>query len=865
MMLRKVFLIDGTAFSYRAFYAIRALATADGRPTNAVYGFVTALQALRQKEHPDALAVAFDAGKPTFRHAQFAAYKEHRKPMPEELIGQLPLIKQVLAAYRIPVFEQAGYEAEDLLASVARQIVEPGVDVYLVTGDKDAMQLVNSHVKVYNPQKNNLVMDAAAVKAQYGIGPEAIPDLLALMGDATDNIPGVNGIGPKTAVELLLQFGTVERLYARLGEVESEARRRRLLESKEQVALARELATIRADAPVTASLEQLAVQEPDTAALRHLFRELEFKKLLRGLDAEAPADDGAPAGSSPEALRAMLAGQAPTALAGFQAGEGRLVVAVARGEQAWSGALDDSKTRASMRQWLADPRAPKLAHDAKRLTHQLVAAGCPLAGLAGDTMIAAHLVNPARTEQLLSDLSAEYLDRPLGQEPSMEGLLAADPAALAYAARSARAISLLHERLMAVLEERKQAALYRELELPLISVLARMEASGIGLDVPYLKGLSVQMGATLERLTREIYAHADGEFNLNSPKQLGEVLFTRLKLPVVKRGKTGPSTDSGVLQQLAEQHPLPKLILEYRELAKLVSTYVDALPELVSPADGRLHTCLNQTATATGRLSSSEPNLQNIPIKTELGRSIRKAFIPGTPGWVLVAADYSQVELRIFAHLSGDARLSAAFREGKDIHRFTASLIYGVPEAEITAAQRSAMKAINFGILYGMSAFGLSKELHIPQADAQVFITEYFARYPQVRAYLDQVVADAKRLGYVQTLLGRRRYIPELASPDPMTRQFGERMAINAPIQGSAADLIKRAMVQLSARLEAKRLASRMILQVHDELIFEAPVQELDRLVPVVRRTMEEALALDVPVVVTVKSGPNWLEMAPVA
>jgi DNA polymerase-1 len=865
---RRVLLIDGTAFCYRAFYAIRALATADGRPTNAVYGFATALQALQDRERPAALAVAFDAGKPTFRHAQFAAYKEHRKPMPEELVGQLPLVKQLLAAYRIPVFEAAGFEAEDLLATLARQLARGGAEVLLVTGDKDALQLVNGHVKVVNPQKDHEVMDAAAVKAQFGVGPEAIPDLLALMGDATDNIPGVKGIGPKTAGELLRRFGSVAQLYARLEEVPSEATRRQLSAAREQVALARELATIRTDAPVAASFDDLAVHAPDTAALRRLFRELEFKKMLRALDAPAGgacAGPGEAPPSSAEAQRALLAGAGPVSLAAFPAGEDRWLVAAARGEEAWSGLVNAAHPRESepLRAWLADARRPKLAHDAKRLMRACEAMGTPLAGLAGDTMIAAHLVNPARTEQSLSDLSAEMLDEPLGPPPPLEGLLAEDPAARAYAARAARAVGALHERLLRVLEERRQVALYRDLELPLIGVLHRMESVGVGLDAPYLRGLQAAMTAQLARLTEQIHAMAGGEFNLNSPKQLGEVLFERLKLPVIKRGKTGPSTDSSVLQQLAAKHPLPKLLLESRELGKLLSTYVEALPAMVSPADGRLHTCLNQTATATGRLSSSDPNLQNIPIKTELGRSIRRAFVAAVPDGVLLAADYSQIELRLLAHLSGDDALGAAFREGRDIHRYTASLIYGLPEAEVQPEQRSAMKAVNFGILYGMTAHGLSQELGLDPAAAQAFIDAYFARYPKVKHFLDEQVARARADGYVETLLGRRRYVPELASPDPVVRQFGERIAVNAPVQGSAADLIKRAMVRLAAALPASRLSGRLILQVHDELLLETPRAELGRLAPLVRDTMEQAIVLDVPLVVTLKSGPNWLDLSP--
>jgi DNA polymerase-1 len=480
-------------------------------------------------------------------------------------------------------------------------------------------------------------------------------------------------------------------------------------------------------------------------------------------------------------------------------------------------------------------------------------------------MLAAYLLNPSRTNQTLSDLADEVLSERLGPLTTMD----ADPAlasrdALASFGHAACAVVRLHERLAPRLTESGVQALYEQLELPLLAVLARIEATGVAIDAAYLDRLRGSMEAKLRQLTESIYELAGASFNLNSPRQLAQVLFERLKLPIVKRTKTGPSTDSRVLQQLAGRHSLPKQLMEYRELAKLVSTYVEALPKLVDPATGRLHTSLNQTATATGRLSSSDPNLQNIPIKTELGRSIRKAFVPGIADGVFLAADYSQVELRILAHLSGDEQLVEAFRANRDIHRFTASLIYGLPEGEVQPEQRNAMKAVNYGILYGMTAHGLSQELGIGVEEAQAFIDAYFARYPQVRRFLDEQIAQARRDGYVQTLLGRRRYIPEVNHPDLVTRQFGERMAVNAPVQGSAADLIKRAMVQLADALEREHVASRMVLQVHDELLFECPRGELQRMMPLVRRIMEGAIELIVPLTVTLKTGPNWLELTPV-
>ncbi|MBI3088540.1 MAG: DNA polymerase I [Candidatus Omnitrophica bacterium] len=819
--------------------------------------------------------------------------------MPDPLIAQLPLIKDLLAALRVPTFQVEGYEAEDLLATITKRI-SADVEVFLVTGDKDLLQLVGPRVKVYNPHADNgAILDGEAVKARYGIGPEGMVDFLALSGDEIDNIPGVPGIGPKTASQLLQQFGTVERLYDHLEELPSESQRTALARCRDQVSLARELAQITAEAPIEVGLDDLAVQEPDWMALRRLYRSLEFKKLLAEVDAAMPADPQPTLRAhvvgdqrTADELAKRLASREPAALAAWSTqwcpnvagdaegrppaagrspveGRGRqaesrggrtrqMLVALAwTAEEAWIVPFDATPPSwlKSLRDWLASAQHPKVGHDVKRLSRLLRAGGCEVDGVAGDTMIAAYLLNPSLAEPSLSDLAEERLGRrlaPLEQSSSLTGL-----------ADHACAILQVHEGLVRDLRAAALEALYRELELPLVQVLAEMETTGIAVDRGQLASLRAQMDVKRSRLSRELHELAGCEFNLNSPKQLAEVLFSRLKLPVVKRTKTGPSTDSEVLQKLSDTHPLPKKLIEYRELAKLSSTYLEALPELIDPKTGRLHTTFHQTGTATGRLSSSEPNLQNIPIKTELGRQVRRAFVPGEHGWVLIAADYSQIELRILAHLSGDPALGEAFRQEHYIHRYTASLIYGVEERDVTAEMRGAMKAINYGILYGMSPFGLAKELGIPQEEAAAFIEAYFARYPNVRAFLDGQIEQARRDGFVQTLLGRRRYIPEVTSPDPVTRQFGERMAVNAPIQGSAADLIKQAMVQLHHWLRAQGLKSRMILQVHDELVFEAPPKEREALVGQARRIMEHAIELSVPLRVLVKTGPNWLDMNP--
>ncbi|MBI4323356.1 MAG: DNA polymerase I [Candidatus Omnitrophica bacterium] len=861
----QAFLIDGTAFCYRAFYAIRVLSASDGRPTNAVYGFAMMLGALRKAKQPAYLAVAFDAGKPTFRHERFPDYKIQRKPMPDPLIAQLPLVKELLAAYRIPVFQLEGYEAEDLLATLARRIAA-ACEVLLVTGDKDALQLVGPRIKVYNPHKDHVVLDAGAVQARYGVPPERMVDLMALMGDAIDNIPGVPGIGEKTASELLRQFGSVEGVYEHLDDLKSASQRVTLAQHREQVELARELARIDDQVPIEARLSDLAVCEPDWTALRKLFRMLDFKRLLAELDAQAPADARRQVrahvvrdASSFTALSGWFASPDPAAVwSHHDRASGTTVLALAwNSNEAWLLPLEHlGSSNASLEplwQWLARATRPKLGHDLKAALRWLNVLGKDMQGLTDDTMIAAYLLNPARSSPTLQDTAEEWLEWRLGAVASLETI-----------ASHACAILPLAKRLREELRRAQLERLYEDLELPLVHVLADMESAGVAVDRGLLGSLRARMHAQLHTLSEEIYRLAGTEFNLNSPKQLAEVLFGRLKLPVVKRTKTGPSTDSEVLRQLADRHPLPQKLIEYRELTKLVSTYLDALPQLLDPATNRLHSSFNQAGTATGRLSSSEPNLQNIPIKTELGRQIRQAFIPGEPGWVLVAADYSQIELRILAHLSNDPALLDVFRQDRDIHRHTASLIYGVPEEDVTPEMRSAMKAVNFGIIYGMSAHGLSKELGIPHEEAAAFIAAYFARYPRVRACLDEHIHRARQDGYVQTLLGRRRLIPEVNSPDPVVRQFGERMAVNAPIQGTAADLIKLAMVRLAEAFRRRRLASRMILQVHDELVFEVPPGEQETVVALVRDVMERAVELVVPLRVVVKSGPNWLDLEPV-
>ena len=822
----RVFLLDGTSYSYRAFYAIRELSTSQGLPTNAVYGFLLMLRRLLEAEDPEYLAVAFDAKGPTFRHEQFREYKVRRRPMPDPLIAQMAMIKELLAAYRTPIYECPGYEADDVLATLANQAVAQGLEVYLATADKDAFQLVGPKIKVYRWEGDDpVVIDDAYVQAQWGVPPTQLVDVMALAGDSTDDVPGVPGIGPKRAAELIRQYGSVDQLLQALPSIEPAARRQVLEAHRDRIVLNRSLVTVRTDAPVTLDLATLRRQPPETARLYTLFRQWEFKRQLKEV---TPADDlvGCAVGASRDQLDYV----------GIDA----------------SGAAERLAPR------LRDPAIPKVGHDLKALRVELARRGIALEGDQFDTMVAGYLVDPEAGAYPFEGLAREYL----GRTPDTGDSATAQRLALKDARPRALAQALwdLRLALTAALTERGLMTLYREIEHPLIRVLAAMELSGVAVDLAVLTALSAELTQALGRLTAELYEIAGRPFNLNSPKQLATILFEELKLPVVKRIKTGASTDEEVLQRLSTQHALPATILRYRELAKLKSTYVDALPAMVSPDTGRIHTSFNQTATATGRLSSSNPNLQNIPIRTEVGRQIRRAFVSRfTDGWI-VAADYSQIELRVLAHLSQDATLCAAFREGQDIHRTTAAQVFRVHPEQVTESQRAAAKTINFGILYGMTPFGLSKELAVDPGQAEQFITAYFQRYPGVKAYLGRSLEEARRLGHCTTLHGRRRYVPMLASENPAVRQVAERTAINAPIQGSAADLIKVAMIRLHEALARRGLRALMVMQVHDELVFDVPPEELETVRQLAAEEMRAAAPLAVPVEVHVNAGRNWLE-----
>jgi len=842
----RLFILDGPGFLYRAYHAMPYLSTSKGVPCHAVFGMSTMLWKLLREENPEYFAVAWDPPGPTFREERFAAYKAERPGMPDDLRIQIRYVKTLFDALRLPLLEVPGFEADDVLGTLVDRARDLPIEVVLVTADKDMLQLVGPKVRVLSTvgrTGERVVFDEAGVKQKWGVAPEQIPDLLALMGDSIDNIPGVPGVGEKTAVKLVAQFGSVERLYENLHLVPGKLRET-LAANRKQALLSRELATVSTRVPITPELDELRRREPDWERLRQLWTELEFSSLLRQLPSAPPgevAGEQVPVLADGADLAAYLARvPAEAALAIEWVGEG------GPPEPALTtlGLFHPAAGAAELHLDAGPPDLggrPLIGHDAKPLIEWWLArGGVPPA--VEDTAVAAYLLNPARTNYRLEEVSAELL----GEGPG-----------LAPRGTRARFIWELWAMQPRALKEVGLWALYEDIEKPLIAVLAAMERHGIRVDPARLAEFSRELERWLERATREIHALAGEEFNIGSPKQLATVLFEKLKLPPVRKTKTGYSTDADVLEQLALGHELPAKIIEHRTLAKLKSTYADALPTLINPRTGRVHTSFNQLVAVTGRLSSSAPNLQNIPIRTELGRRIRAAFIP-EPGWRFLAADYSQIELRILAHVSGEESLIEAFRRGEDIHRRTAAEVFGVEPARVTPEQRDVAKTTNFSVIYGVTAFGLSRGLAITPKQAQAYLDQFFARHPRVKAYLERTVAEGRERGYVATLLGRRRYLPELKSGNPNLRGFGERMATNAPIQGTAADLIKIAMVRVARQLGARGLRSRMLLQVHDELLFEAPEDELSALEALAVEIMESALELTVPLKVDVKAGADW-------
>ena len=847
-MSARFFVVDAPGYLYRAYHALPYdFRTSRGQLTNAIFGMSTMLWKLLREENPEYVAVAWDPPGPTFREEKLPSYKETRAATPDDLRSQIPYVKTLFAALRLPLLEVPGFEADDVMGTLVEKMRAEPVEMVLVTGDKDMLQLVGPKVRVLatNVRGEPVWFDEAAVTAKWGVGPEHIPDLLALMGDSIDNIPGVPGVGEKTAVKLISQFGSVARLYDNLTLVTGKAREI-LAAHRQQALLSRELATVSTRVPIEQDLEAFRRQEPDWERLRTLWTELEFHTLLRQLPAAAPVQvtgEPMPVLDSAEALRQWLeAVPADAPVAVDWVGDGTSpdpsMTALGLYHPAAERAL------LPLGASLPDFGGRRLiGHDVKHLVEWWAARGGDAPAFE-DTAVGAYLLNPDRNNYKLDEVSAELL----GEGPG-----------LAAPGSRGRFIWQIWEMLPRALKEVGLHSLYEDLERPLVPVLAAMERHGIRVDPARLAEFSKELDLTIERLTREIYALAGEEFNIGSPKQMARILFEKLKLPPVKKTKTGYSTDADVLEQLALGHELPAKIIEYRTLTKLKSTYADSLPALINPSTERIHTSFNQLVAATGRLSSSNPNVQNIPIRTELGRRIRAAFVPD-PGHRFVAADYSQIELRILAHVSGEESLTAAFRAGEDIHRRTAAEVFGVELAQVTSEQRDVAKTTNFSVIYGVTAFGLSRGLSITPKQAQEYLTRFFERHPKVKAYLERTVAEGRERGFVQTLLGRRRYIPELRSGNPNLRGFAERMATNAPIQGTAADLTKIAMVRMARALAEGGFRSRMLLQVHDELLFEAPEDEVSRLEALAREVMESVMALDVPLKVDIKTGADWAQ-----
>ena len=880
----KLMVIDGNSIINRAFYGVRPLTTREGLHTNAVYGFVTTLQKLLDEESPEALCVTFDRREPTFRHLSYEGYKAQRKGMPEELAQQLPVLKEVLDAMDIPRYELAGYEADDLIGTISRKCEAAGWACVVVTGDKDSLQLITDKTKVKlvstrMGQTTTKDMTEDAFREAYGFDPIHIIDLKALMGDASDNIPGVSGVGEKTAMALIQRYQTVDAIYEAMPEVEARpAVIKRLAEGEDSARMSYRLATIVTDAPLDFDPEANR-RRPAKPELRDIFLRLEFAKLIEkmGLDSrEAPPPE------AEEALVGTCESEIVTdwaraeALLGFFRQRDHVAclvlpdlqgVCVEWGDdQAGGRAAVFLPTRLEnyngfLRAFFA-PGIKKVSHEVKDLTRTLLAEGLPAEDIVFDVALAGYLLDATAGRYDLERLAMSWLGTAV---PKAKTYL--DPEAFTAMGESSEAlgawmshtalIGALYGRMLPKLRERQVEALYFDVEHPLCRVLAEMELAGFQVDAGMLRSFGETLTAAIETLEQRIYSYA-GQFNINSPKQLGEVLFERLGLPSYKKTKTGYSTSAEVLEKLRGAHPIVGEVLEYRQYAKLKSTYVDGLLKVISP-DGRVRTSFQMTVTATGRLSSTEPNLQNIPTRTELGSELRRMFVAG-PGQILVDADYSQIELRLLAHISGDQAMVDAFRSGEDFHTVTAAHVFSVPVEEVTPAMRRAAKAVNFGIVYGISPFSLSQDLGVTVAEAKAYMDAYFHRFPGVKAYMDQVVERARADGFVETPMHRRRALPEIKSSNHNMRAFGERVALNMPIQGAAADIIKLAMVRVHRQLKEADLAARLIMQVHDELIVECPETEADQVKTILVREMEGAWPLSIPLIAEAHSGKSWLE-----
>ncbi|WP_274365717.1 DNA polymerase I [Paenibacillus thermotolerans] len=881
--MAKCIIIDGNSIINRAFYALPPLTNGAGLHTNAVYGFTTMLLKLIEEEKPTHMLVAFDAGKITFRHAEYGEYKGGRAKTPPELSEQFPLLKELLRSMGIHQYELPGYEADDIIGTLTKRADQEGVETLVVSGDKDMLQLASDHVTIALTRKGITEtdkFDPSAIKEKYNLTPAQIVDLKGLMGDASDNIPGIPGVGEKTALKLLQEYGSVEGVLEHADELKGKMKDT-VKENAESARMSKAIATIFREVELDADWDRLAFEGYDKAATKSMFQKLEFKSLLERMDFSGVREDASDEQPPVELLDfdAMTPEDVTRALDAVKAvhveaiGDNPHEAEVA-GAAFYLGADQAFFVPAAsllgdagepLRRWLSDETREKIIYDGHKVELALGWLGIELKSVGFDVALAAYLADPTASAYSLSELSAKYGAYSLPSDQDVYGkgvkFRMPEPAALAaFMGRKARAVSLLSDKLRETLKQNDMEKLYFDLELPLSKVLASMELRGIKVDVEELKAYGVELTNKLEHLMRQIYTLAGTEFNLNSPKQLGEILFEKLGLPPSRKTKTGYSTDAEVLEKLAPYNEVVKNILDYRMLAKLQSTYVEGLQKEVRKQTGKVHTYFQQTIAATGRLSSQFPNLQNIPIRTEEGRKLRKMFIPSSPGWSIVAADYSQIELRVLAHISGDERMREAFLHDMDIHTKTAMDVFGVKAEEVDANMRRQAKAVNFGIVYGISAYGLSQNLGIYQNEAAEFIEQYFSVFKGVRQYMDDIVKQARQDGYVTTLLNRRRYLPEIHASNFNLRSFAERTAMNTPIQGTAADIIKLAMVRLDEKMREAGVQSRMLLQVHDELVFEVPKDELETMQALVKEQMESALQLSVPLKVEVSFGNNWYE-----
>jgi DNA polymerase-1 len=874
---KRIFLLDGHSLSYRAYFALpTSLATSSGQVTNAAYGFTSMLIKLLTEEKPDLIAVAFDKGRPTVRLEKYADYKAGRAETPDEFREQLGLIREVLETLRIPIVEVEGHEADDAIATLALRAVDQGMEAVVVTADRDFFQLVRPGIKVMFNRKgiSDIVWyDAEAVEKRFGLPPERYLDYVALKGDPSDNIPGIPGVGEKTASRLVQDYGSAEAVVQHAEDL-SPKLRQGVLDAAGDIPRNKEVARLETDLDLAIDPDGCVMGEWDEDAIRRLFNSLEFRSLLERLEEVGTARPVTEAvklelveGSAKD-LPGLLEGDGAIAMCLAAGDRGLRAVAVSRGEGRGVHVALGGKMPEPLRLWLSDPARPKWVHDAKEVEASALRLGHRVEGVAFDTMLTAYLLDPAEAAYPLGMLTARYLGTDLlegidGEEEASEGQLPLDQdGSWKRSAAEAAAVALLAPEMERRVERAGVRSLLEDVELPLARVLAGMQAAGVALDVPYLQEMSESVGDRMASLEQDVYRHAGEEFNIGSPPQLAVILYERLGLPILKRTIKGraPSTEADVLEKLRDQHPIVDSLLRYRELAKLKSTYLDALPPLVD-ADGRLHTTFNQVAAATGRLSSVNPNLQNIPVRGELGRQIRKAFVPGSEDQVLLVADYSQIELRVLAHLSSDPALAEAFATEADIHAATAGKVFGLPPEQVDAELRRRAKVVNYGLAYGMNAYGLATRLGIPPDEAQEFIDAYFDGFPNVRDFLERQVGLATAEGFTATMLGRRRYLPELGSPNPRIRDMGRRMALNAPIQGSAADIIKLAMVRVDEAVEA--LPATMLLTVHDELVFEADAGEVEAVADVVRKEMEAAYQMSVPLRADLGWGPTWADAAP--